>query len=48
MHKNDPRDGTRLRELELFSLEKSKLQADLRAAFQNVKGGYKKGQTGLW
>ena len=51
-HKNDPKDATlsldclgfadRLRKLGLFSVGKRKLQEDVMAAFQYLKGGYKK------
>jgi len=38
----------RLRELGLFSVEKRRLQADLTAAFQYLKGAYKKAEEGLF
>lgn len=38
----------RLRELELFNLKKRRLRGDLIAAFQYLKGAYKKMESGFF
>ena len=38
----------RLRELELFSLEKRRLQGDFIVVFQHLKGAYRKAEEGLF
>ena len=40
--------GDKLRELGLFSLEKRRIQRDLIAAFQYLKGAYRKAGEGLF